>query len=118
MTDAERRLWSALRAHRLHGLSFRRQTPVGRFILDFVCHEKRLVIEVDGGQHVDSPRDIDRDRWLASKGYRVLRFWNSDVLRNRTGVLEAISNAGRAPTPLPYPPPQGGRATTQANENR
>jgi very-short-patch-repair endonuclease len=109
MTDAELRLWSSLRAHRLNGLSFRRQVLVGSFILDFVCHERMLVIEVDGGQHAESKRDVERDRWLASKGYRVLRFWNSEVLRNRDGVLQSIFSAAREVTPLPNPPPQGGR---------
>jgi very-short-patch-repair endonuclease len=114
MTEAEKRLWSALRAHRLDGLSFRRQTPIGSFIVDFVCHERRLVVEVDGGQHAESNSDIERDRWLASKGYRVLRFWNSDVLRNRNGVLETIAEAARQATPLPNPPPQGGREPRRA----
>ena len=109
MTDAERRLWAALRAHRLDALSFRRQTPVGRFIVDFICHERRLIVEVDGGQHSESKADVERDRWLAAKGYRVLRFWNSEVLRNRAGVLETIVRAAREATPLPNPPPQGGR---------
>jgi len=111
MTDAEGKLWAALRAHRLSGLSFRRQTLVGRFIVDFVCHEKRLIVEVDGGQHADNVRDVERDRWLVSKGYRVLRFWNSDVLRNRAGVLETIVAAAND-TPLPNP--QGGRGQTCA----
>jgi very-short-patch-repair endonuclease len=109
MTDAEHRLWSALRGHRLDGLSFRRQALIGRFIVDFVCHERRIVIEVDGGQHAENARDAERDRWLASKGYRVLRFWNNDVLRNRNGVLEMIVAAAAENTPLPNPPPQGGR---------
>ena len=109
MTDAETRLWYSLRAHRLNGLSFRRQTPFGRFIVDFVCHERLLVIELDGGQHADSAKDVERDRWLASKGYRILRFWNSDVLKNRDAVLEAILVAANEATPLPNPPPQGGR---------
>jgi very-short-patch-repair endonuclease len=114
MTDAEAHLWSWLRAHRLNGLSFRRQVPFGSFILDFVCHERMLVIEVDGSQHAESKRDITRDRWLASKGYRVLRFWNSDVLQNREGVLQTILNAAREVTPLPNPPPQGGRGLRPA----
>jgi very-short-patch-repair endonuclease len=114
MTDAETRLWSWVRAHRLDGLSFRRQVPVGSFILDFVCHDRMLVIEVDGGQHAELKRDVERDRWLASKGYRVLRFWNSDVLRNREGVLQTILNAAREVTPLPNPPPQGGRGRAAA----
>jgi len=115
MTDAERRLWSALRAHRLDGLSFRRQIPIGRYIVDFACHERRLVVEVDGGQHSGAARDIERDRWLESKGYRVLRFWNSDVLRNRAGVLQVIVDAARSATPLPSPPPQGGREQAAAS---
>ena len=114
MTDAERRLWSALRGHRLNGLSFRRQTPIGRFIVDFVCHDRHLIIEVDGGQHAENKRDVERDRWLESKGYRILRFWNSDVLRNRNGVLEMIVAAAAEHTPLPNPPPQGGRGPAGA----
>jgi len=93
MTEAEKWLWYWLRAHRFGGAAFRRQTPIGPFIVDFVSHERRLVIEVDGGQHSESKRDGSRDRWLKSKGYRVLRFWNSDVLRNREGVLQLIAEA-------------------------
>ena len=117
MTDAERRLWFMLRAHRLNGLSFRRQVPIGRYIVDFVCQERRLIIEVDGGQHAENARDAERDRWIASKGYRVLRFWNHDVLRNRTGVLEMIMIVAAAAeyTPLPNPPPQGGRGPAGAS---
>jgi very-short-patch-repair endonuclease len=109
MTDAERRLWSALRAHRLGDLSFRRQVPIGRFIADFVCQEIRLVIEVDGGQHAGAASDLERDQWLLSKGYRIIRFWNSDVLKNLAGVLEKIVEVAHEATPLPNPPPQGGR---------
>ena len=111
MTDTERVLWLQLRAHRLDGLKFRRQTPIGRYIIDFVRHEQRLVIELDGGQHAESQHDMMRDRWLESKGYRVLRFWNSDVFQNRNGVLETIVSAARGATPLPNPPPQGGRGS-------
>ena len=114
MTDAEHRLWTALRGHRLNGLSFRRQTPIGRFTVDFVCHDKRLIVEVDGGQHAENARDVERDRWLTTKGYRVLRFWNHDVLRNRSGVLEVIAAAAAEYTPLPNPPPQGGRGPSGA----
>src|SRR4051794_40670958 len=77
LTDAERIIWTAVRAHRLHGATFRRQTPIGHFIVDFVCHEAPLVIEIDGGQHYESEhmeRDVRRDAFLKSKGYRVLRF--------------------------------------------
>jgi very-short-patch-repair endonuclease len=114
MTDAERTLWIQLRAHRLDGLRFRRQTPIGQYIVDFVCHERRLVVELDGGQHAESTHDVRRDRWLESKGYRVLRFWNSDVFKNREGVLETIVSAARGATPLPDPPPQGGRGNDGA----
>jgi very-short-patch-repair endonuclease len=93
MTEAEKRLWYLLRAHRFDGIAFRRQTPIGPFIVDFVCHELRLVIEVDGGQHNENERDNRRDQWLRAKGYRVLRCWNSDVLTNRDGVLELILDA-------------------------
>ncbi|MEZ5890858.1 MAG: endonuclease domain-containing protein [Xanthobacteraceae bacterium] len=90
-------------------MSFRRQAPVGAFIVDFVCHQQRLIIEIDGGQHAKKPlHDIQRDAWLASRGYRVLRFWNSDVLRNRESVLETIANAITVGVPLPNPPPSRG----------
>jgi very-short-patch-repair endonuclease len=118
MTDAERALWMQLRAHRLDGLRFRRQTPIGPYIVDFVCHERRLVVELDGGQHAESQHDIRRDRWLESKGYRVLRFWNSDVFQNRDGVLETIVSAAHGATPLPGPPPQGGRGKDSARGER
>ena len=114
MTDAETKLWAALRAHRLGGLSFRRQTPIGRFIVDFVCHDRWLIVEIDGGQHADSTKDTARDQWLTSKGYHVLRFWNSDVLKNRAGVLQVVVDAAREITPLPNPPPQGGRGLGSA----
>jgi very-short-patch-repair endonuclease len=90
-------------------LSFRRQTPIGRYIVDFACHDRRLIVEVDGGQHSGAARDAERDRWFNLKGYRVLRVWNSDVLKNRAGVLQTILDAARSATPLPNPPPQGGR---------
>ena len=93
MTGAERRLWYWLRAHRFAGLGFRRQTPIGPFIADFVSHSQRLIIELDGGQHAESKQDARRDYWLRSVGYRVLRFWNSDILKNCDGVLEVISEA-------------------------
>jgi len=114
MTDAEHRLWTALRGHRLNGLSFRRQTPIGRFTVDFVCHDKRLIVEVDGGQHAENAHDVERDRWLTAQGYRVLRCWNHDVLRNRNGALEMIAAAAAEYTPLPNPPPQGGRGPSGA----
>ena len=89
-TDAEKKLWRLLRSRQLDSVKFRRQVPIGDYIVDFVCHERRLIVEADGGQHAENARDTARDRWLSDSGYRVLRFWNNDLLRNSTGVLEAI----------------------------
>jgi len=75
----------------LEGLSFRRQHPIGRYIVDFVCLEKHLIIEIDGGQHdIERDKDEVRTKWLVSEGYRVLRFWNNEVLTNLEGVLDTI----------------------------
>lgn len=93
-TDAEAKLWRALRAGRLAGWKFRRQQPIGRYIVDFVCFEQRLVVEVDGGQHLDAQlSDASRTVWLESQGFRVLRFWNDDVLLRNNLVLEEILRA-------------------------
>lgn len=86
-TAAEKKLWYALRARRFQGLKFRRQVPIGPFIVDFYCAEHRLIVEADGGQHADNPNDIERDQWLSQQGYRVLRYWNPDILGNLLGVL-------------------------------
>ncbi len=93
MTDAERRLWSLLRGRRLSGYKFRRQRPVGPFILDFACVEHRLVIEADGGQHADNRADQRRTEWLERQGWRVLRFWNNDILSNPNGAADVILRA-------------------------
>lgn len=93
MTDAERRLWSLLRDRRLDGHKFKRQYPLGPFILDFACIEHHLVVEADGGQHVDNVDDERRTAWLERQGWRVLRFWNNDILANPRGVAEAILQA-------------------------
>jgi very-short-patch-repair endonuclease len=85
-------------------VKFVRQEPVGRYVADFICREHRLIIEVDGGQHADSKRDIVRDKWLREHCYRILRFWNNDVIGNLEGVLEAILGALTAETP-PHPNP-------------
>jgi very-short-patch-repair endonuclease len=92
-TDAERMLWSQIRAKRLDGLKFRRQHPIGKYIVDFVCLEKKIIIELDGGQHSAPERkeyDRERDNWLEKEGYKVLRFWNNDVLLNIKRALEVI----------------------------
>lgn len=97
MTDAERLLWRRLRSKQL-GYGFRRQVPFGRYIVDFVCFDRRLVIEVDGGHHAEQVAyDTERTQWLESYGFRVLRFWNNDVLREIEGVLQAILAALRTP---------------------
>ena len=93
-TEAEKHLWLFLRRRQLDGYRFRRQAPIGPYIVDFACFAKRLVVEVDGGQHARAvERDTARTRWLESKGFRVLRFWNNDVLENTVGVVEAIRRA-------------------------
>jgi very-short-patch-repair endonuclease len=103
-TDVEQLIWNALRAHRLNGASFRRQTPVGPYVADFVCHAAMLIVELDGGQHFEPDnlrRDARRDAFLNSKGYRVLRFNNHDVMTNKEGVLETIAAAlVAAPSPI------------------
>jgi very-short-patch-repair endonuclease len=90
-TEAEKRLWMALRRKALSGWKFRRQHPVGRYVTDFACPEAGLVVELDGGQHALAVRrDAVRTRAIEASGYRVLRFWNNEVFENMDGVLEAI----------------------------
>jgi very-short-patch-repair endonuclease len=105
-TDAERRLWRHLRLEQLSGHKFRRQHPIGNYIVDFYCHEKRLVVEVDGGQHLESADDDKRTFFLEASGYRVLRFWNNDVLSKTEGVVARILEA--LDTPPPSSPKAGG----------
>jgi very-short-patch-repair endonuclease len=93
-TEAERLLWRHLRLRQLGGWKFRRQQPVGSYIVDFVCLEKRLIVEVDGGHHaVQVEKDARRAAWLEAEGFRLLRFWNTDVLRDVTIVQETIRAA-------------------------
>jgi len=108
-TEAERKLWWHLR-HRISSDSthFRRQVRIGRYIVDFASHKAKLIIEIDGGQHaLQTTADQVRTRFLIGQGYRVLRYWNNDVLSNVDGVLEDIQRA-IATTPTPDPSPQGG----------
>jgi very-short-patch-repair endonuclease len=91
MTDAEQRLWYHLRAHRFMGKKFKRQKPLGCYVVDFVCLEEKLIIELDGGQHAENVEyDQERDAWLKSEGYTVLRFWNNELMNELEGVLERI----------------------------
>lgn len=99
-TPAERRLWYLLRDRRLGNAKFRRQVPVGPYIADFLCVVSRLIVEIDGGRHASSTRDAVRDAWLAAHGWRVVRFWNGDVLGNPVGVCDAILDA-LTPDPSP-----------------
>ena len=108
-SDAEAKLWRALRDRRLDGFKFKRQVPCGRYIVDFLCAEAGLVIEVDGGQQAEAQarRDEVRTKFLEKEGFRVLRFWNNEVLGNIEGVLVSIQRAlpgRRAPSPRPSPP--------------
>jgi len=104
-TDAERVLWGKLRAGRLEGLKFRRQQPIGDYIVDFVCFDRKVIIEADGGQHSET-KDAKRDNWLKAQGFVVLRFWNNDILKNIAGVLYVIQNTCHPP-PNPLPSREG-----------
>ncbi len=116
-TDCEEKLWYYLRNRRFENLKFRRQYPIKNYIVDFICTDKMLIIELDGGQHADSKKDIVRDKVLRSEGYAILRFWNSDVLENIIGVLEMIGAAIKNPhltnnNPHPRPLPKRERENT------
>jgi len=89
-TEAEKRLWGALRNRRLDKLKFRRQVPIGPYIADFVCMEAKLIVELDGSQHAESLRDMARDSNLEERGFRVLRFWNDDVVRDLDNICATI----------------------------
>jgi very-short-patch-repair endonuclease len=102
LTPAERKLWKYLRAHRLGGAGFRRQHAIGPYIVDFCAPRLKLIIELDGGQHADQVEyDSARTEYLERQGYRVLRFWNNDVIKNVQGVIQVISIIIQ---PLPFPP--------------
>jgi very-short-patch-repair endonuclease len=127
-TDAERVLWRRLSGRELAGYKFVRQMPIGPYIVDFLCRAERLIVEIDGEQHVEHVRDETRTAWLNRSGYAVLRFWNFEVLREREAVLDAIlavlerridfsehelrlSPASRGAAPLPCPAPRRGDGT-------
>lgn len=94
LTDAERKLWLAIRRKQIKNLFFRKQVPIGIYIADFVCHEVFLIIEIDGGQHMENIKyDCQRTKYLEEKGYKVLRFWNNEVLLEFETVMEIIMRA-------------------------
>ncbi|MFZ2163062.1 MAG: endonuclease domain-containing protein [Sideroxyarcus sp.] len=108
-TEAELRLWYHLRAHRFMDLKFKRQKPIGSYIVDFVCVERMLIVEIDGGQHSEQIEyDQRRDAWLRSQGYTVLRFWNNDVMQQLESVLEQIRLVVVGEPSPPAPLPQAG----------
>jgi BirA family biotin operon repressor/biotin-[acetyl-CoA-carboxylase] ligase len=109
MTDAEQLLWRHLRARRLGGQKFRRQQPLGPYVVDFMHFGARVIVEADGGQHNGNRRDEGRDAWLESQGFKVLRFWNDAILQHTDSVLEAIWGAVAESTPLPQPLSRKGR---------
>ena len=107
-TEAEKRLWTMLRNRRLEAFKFKRQRVIAPYIVDFMCSTARLIIEADGSQHADNKDDERRDTFLAHAGFRVLRFWNNDVLNNSAGVFDAIFAAltcPHPPTAAPWAPP-------------
>lgn len=104
-TDAEQRLWSRLRSRQIEDAKFVRQYPIGNAIADFCCRALRLVVELDGGQHADSAIDEERTRMMEAAGFRVIRFWNNDVLANTEGVLEVIAGEIRLARNCPHPDP-------------
>jgi very-short-patch-repair endonuclease len=117
MTDAEQKLWYRLRNRQLNGHKFRRQHEIDLYIIDFVCSEAMLIIELDGGQHVEQVGyDEHRTRHLQAKGYRVPRFWNNETLTNIESVLKVILEAVAKPSPHPSPLPRRGEGAVRAGE--
>jgi len=106
-TEAEKILWRELRAKRFTDFKFKRQQRLGPYIVDFVCFKRRLIVEIDGGQH-DEVVDAERTNWLEQQGFRVVRYWNNDVLGNLKGVLSDLLERLANPPPLPNPSPARG----------
>jgi very-short-patch-repair endonuclease len=111
MTESENKLWRHLRAHRLNGEKFRRQQPIGPYVVDFVHFGARVIVEADGGQHNDAPRDEKRDTWLRAQGFKVMRFWNNEIMSNLDGVLVTVM---AAVTELPLSPGPSDGATSHS----
>ena len=120
LTDAERKLWSRLRVRQVHGFSFRRQRPVSHFIVDFVCQEGRLIIEVEGSQYAQKAAQVaHRDDYLTDLGFKVLRFWDNSVLDDIDAVIEEIAQALEEQTdPHPDLPPLAGEGATGSSIRR
>jgi very-short-patch-repair endonuclease len=112
-TDVEKKIWQELRSNRFEGYKFRRQHDIGNYVVDFVCLQQKLLIELDGGQHSDQKEyDDERTKYLEGLGYKVLRFWNNEVMQNMEGVMMVISSYL---TPHPNPLPEEGEGTTSSN---
>lgn len=119
MTDAERLLWGHLRLKQMDGRKFRRQHPIGNYVLDFVCVEKGLAVELDGGQHAENhDADAARDSWLKQQGITVLRFWNHDVLQDIETVKSVIWSALQDGTPPSHPSPCQGEGDSSQTKGK
>jgi very-short-patch-repair endonuclease len=120
-TEAEQMLWRLLRAKRLSAFKFRRQQPVGPFIVDFVCLAEALIVEADGSQHIENAGDTQRTAFLEARGYRVLRFWNADILARPDDVAQQVFRALTDPSPrsrkrASRPLPHGEREESLVND--
>ena len=112
LTDAEQCLWRRINRRQIDGAKFRRQQPIGQYIVDFVCFERQIILEIDGGHHaLQHAKDEQRSRWLETQGFCILRFWNNEVLAETEAVVQAIYQLviQRATSPHPSLPPQGGK---------
>ncbi len=117
MTDVEVKLWNALRDRRFENFKFRRQVPIGKYIVDFVCQDRKLIVELDGSQHEGSSYDLLRDAWLTSVGYKVLRFWNIDINQALDGTLLAIFDSLNRPLIRRAAPPSPSRGEGKEEKN-
>lgn len=108
LTESERKIWQSLRKKQCQGLRFRRQVPIGKYIVDFACLDKKIILEINGGQH-SLEKDKRRDDYLRSQGFFVMHFWNHDVLSNLSGVLKTIEQTINIAHPHPDLPPSEGR---------
>ncbi|MBK8185798.1 MAG: endonuclease domain-containing protein [Cellvibrio sp.] len=116
-TPHEEKMWRYLRAKRFSGFKFKRQEPIARYIVDFVCYEAKLIIELDGSQHVENKsHDENRDCWLQEQGFRVLRFWNNQLTKQTKEVMDEIWSALQSKTPSPQPSPIKGEGADLSSE--